>query len=484
MRPQLIIDCGSRVLSALLVLPDGETVPVSQEIRNVATRHVSSDVLFDPRVPEHPDFVWEDAIESLARARPRDFFQRARRIGLRRPWDAHASADLLRLASPMAVLSSSAALADRVASQALPHFSLALIDALLEPAFAFVADRKLTANEIDPVLIVQPRAGRAVRSGLHKLVRRRGFGRPMIVNREVAAALSLLDQSCNECVVVDSTDDDLHVHRITFIGAPERLVRSVRSSTLRGLGWSHWVSRIALALGTTPSPSFDRLLLALLTGSPDALPSPLTHAALQAALDETWVETERRTWTPRLRGQFDAVGIGADAQLLLVGEIFALDGLRRVFGSSSASGPLDLPARGVAAAMRWSFAEPSRTLQLASAGSVRLDTLHGEALPLLESFQLPAAGELCHLEREFRFAGEPSGDAAFLVHLLWGTDSVPEGNATLSAIPIRRHGSDELHMTVRLRRSRSGAVLSGTVAVSAGRDTVTARFTQEVEVKR
>ena len=484
MRPQLIIDCGSRVLSALLVLPDGEAVPISQEIRNMATRHVSADVLFDPRITEHFDFVWDDAIESLAKARPRDFFQRARRIGLRRTWDAQASADLLRLASPMTVLSSAGALADRVAADTLPHFSLALLDALLEPAFAFVAERRMGANEIDVVLIVPPRAGSALCTGLQKLIRRRGFGRPMIVNREVAAALSLLVQAAIECAVIDATDDDLHVQRITFLGAAERMVRSVRSSTLRGLGWPHWRSRIAAALDTTASAAFDRSLLALLTGSPESLPPSVSHAALSAALDETWIERERVEWTARLTEQFESIGIGVDAPVLAVGEIFALDAVRRAIGAPPQSNALELPARGVAAAMRWLYAQSSRTLQLASAGSVRLDTLHGEAVPLVESFQLPAPGESCHFQRSFRFAGQPFVNEAFLVHLLWGTDTTPEGNATLSAIPIHRRGSEELQLRVHLRRSRGGSLLSGTARVSAGHETVTARFTHEVEVRR
>ena len=42
MTPRLIIDAGGRVLSAVLVLDDGQLVPISQEIRNTATRLVST----------------------------------------------------------------------------------------------------------------------------------------------------------------------------------------------------------------------------------------------------------------------------------------------------------------------------------------------------------------------------------------------------------------------------------------------------------
>ena len=112
MRPQLIIDCGGGALSALLATADGELVPFSQEIRQVATRHVSPAILFEPRIVESPDFIWEDALETLSKSSAQNFFQRARRVGIRRPWDPNASAEALQLASPLTVLSSPAALAD------------------------------------------------------------------------------------------------------------------------------------------------------------------------------------------------------------------------------------------------------------------------------------------------------------------------------------------------------------------------------------
>lgn len=480
MRAQLIIDCSGRVLTALLVTPDGQIVPVSQEIRNVATRHVSMDVLFDPRVAEHPDFVWEDALESLAKARPRDFFLRARRIGLRRPWDGQVSADALRLASPLAALSSAAALADRVAADALPHFSLALLDALLEPAFAFVTDRKLAPAEVDAILVIPSQTGRVARNGLQKLVRRRGFRGATIIRREIAAALALLEESCHECVVLDAAEDDLHIHRISFEGESGRAIRTTQSSTLRGLGWSHWVSRIASALGTSASQSLDRTLVAFLTGSPESLPSPLTYAAFAAALDDAWIEAERQLWAAHLRLQ-------CDAPTILAGEIFALEPVRRVFDRSAMEGgAVDLLARGVALAVLWRAADPSRTLLLASGGSLRLDTLRGDAIELLGPAEMPGPGEACHVQRTFLFAGEPAGETAFLVHLLWGTDGAPEGNATLSALPLELHGhgDGELQVKVHLRRSRSGALLSGTAEARAGRNSVTAQFTHELEVRR
>jgi len=166
MRPQLIVDCG-HVLSALLVTADGQFVPCSQEIRQVATRHASTGILFDPRIAEHPDFVWDEALETLAKATPRNLFQRARRVGLRRPWDPQAVPEALQLASPIDVLSSAAALADRNAD-ALPAVAFALLDALLDPLFAFVADRRIAPTDVEPVVVLPAHASRPARVVLEK----------------------------------------------------------------------------------------------------------------------------------------------------------------------------------------------------------------------------------------------------------------------------------------------------------------------------
>ncbi|HEY0373093.1 MAG TPA: hypothetical protein VGD79_13900 [Thermoanaerobaculia bacterium] len=481
MRAHLIIDCGGRVLTALLIQPDGSIVPVSQEVRGVATRYVSMDVLFDPRLTEGPEFVWEDAFESLERARPRDFFRRARRVGMWRPWDGTAPAGALRLAPPLDVLSSAVALADRSCAEALPRFSLALLDALLEPAFAFAAERRLAPADVDVTLVIPSRAGRAARIGLQKLVRRRGFARASIVRRELAVALSLLDASTRECVVIDATGEDLHVHRVMLDASG--MMRAAQSSTLRGFGWSHWVTRIATALGGTASRSFDRSLVALLTGSPESLPSTITHTELHAALGDRWVEAERNAWSERLRATLETVAAG-NVPLLFAGEVFALDAVRRVFGGSPSSGDgIDIAVRGVAQALA---GDPPRTLLLGSAGSLRLDSLRGEALELLSPDQLPAPGESCHVERTFRFAGEPSAGSAFLFHLLWGADPATEGNATLAAVPLALNQQEdgELHVTVHLRRSRSGALMSGTAEAKTGRGAAKAQFTHDLEVRR
>lgn len=486
MRAQLIIDCGGRVLSALLVTADGQIVPVSQEILSVAARHVSTDVLFDPRVPEHPDFIWEDALETLAKARPRDFFHRARRIGLRRPWDAQASPDALLLASPLTVLSSAAALADRSAAAALPQFSMAILDALLEPAFAFVVERKLAPADVDPIFVIPSHTGRAARNGLQKLVRRRGFRSATLVKREIAATMGLIEEEACDALVVDATDDDVHLHRVAVEGGPDASVRTIRSSTLRELGWSHWVSRIAAALRTSASPAFDRALVARLTGSPESLPATLTFAALSEVLDEAWVEAERCEWNDRLREHLRELG-ATNSRIVLLGEIFGLDPVRRVFDAARLDAPtLDRTVRGVAMAMRWLAADASRRLRLASAASLRMNSMRGEAVELLAPGQLPAPGESCHFERGFRFAGDGFADKSFLVHLLWGTDSVPEGNATLCVMPLelQRPGDRDLRLTVHLRRSRGGERLNGTAEARIGHNAAAAQFAEELEVRK
>jgi len=489
MRPQLIIDYG-RVLSALLVTADGQLVPCSQEIRQVATRHVSTDILFDPRVAEDADFVWDEALETMGKATPRNLFQRARRIGLRRPWDPQATTDALQLASPIGVLSSAAALADRNAAAALPAVAFALLDALLEPTFAFIADRRIAASDVDPFVVVPAHASRRARMVLEKLFRRRGFRRLTVVRREIAAAMALLEMAPVTCVVADASDDDLHLHRVAIADGDGHVRRfcTVASATAPGFGWSHWTGQIAAALQTAASSAFERGLLSLLTGSPESLSSRVTHGALQSVLDDAWVGARADEVREKLRAPLAAIG-AEEVPFVFAGEIFALDAVRKAFGAKSAlNAPvLDHSVRSMALAMRWLHGGKSRKMEIARGGTLRLDTGRGEAVELLTAAQLPEPGESCHLAAGFRFAGDMAG-TAFLLNLVWGADRASQGNATVCALPLelRPETGGTLRLTVRLRRSSSGRRLSGTVEARMPGDIVAARgqFAEELEVTR
>lgn len=473
MRPQLIIDLGGRVLSALLVTADGELVPCSQDIRQVAARHVSNDILFDPRVVEGRDFLWEDALEMLAKTDARTFFQRARRVGVRRPWDAQAAADALQLSSPLTVLSTPGALADRVVDGVLPRVALAMLDALLEPVFAFALERQLAAQELDPVVILPGQAGRHARLVLQKLFRRRGSRSPFVVRRELAAAMALVDKAPCECLVIETSETDLHLHRVAVGGgADERRLRTIASATLIGFGWNHWSGRIAEALRLTPSAAFERALTALLSGSPDSLPARLTYAALDGALDAAWIDAN--DLSERLRAPLAALGAD-ELPAIFAGEIFAIEAVCRALPVRAV--PQSDLLRNVASAMR-------APVVLEPGGTLRVNTLRGEAMELLPGTQLPEAGEACRVETDFRLGGD--GGQSFLLHLLWGADRAPEGNTTLCAMPMKLTGETGLRLTVHLRRSHGGHRLHGTVEARMPRNVVVARrrFTQELEVMR
>ena len=489
MRPQLIIDCGGTVLSALLVTGDGQIVPCSQDIRGVAVRHVSTSLLFEPRVSEDSDFVWEDALESLAKAGGRDFFQRARRIGLRRPWDPRAAADALPLASPLAVLSSPVALADPSVHGVLPRMTAVLLDALLDPMFAFVAGRH-AFSDVEAVVVLPAHASRAARLVLEQIFRRRAFHQVTIVRREIAAAMALAAGAPLQCIVVDATDDDLHLHRVVIDGdAAELRFRTAASATAHGLGRGEWISRIAAAARVTPSSTFERNLTTLLSGSPESLPPRFTQSALQNVLDDAWVEKQRRNVTERLFEPLGCLAAAPDAPRLFVGDIFALEAVRRSFGDTASPIPaLDRVTRGVAAAMQWLGGSAGRRLVLTPGGSLRLDTLHGDAIELIPRAQLPEPGETCRVETAFRFAGDAGSDKTLLVHLQWGSDRAPEGNATLCALPLdlRQRRGDELRLALQLRRNRAGTRLRGSVEARLPHGAVAARaqFAEELEVRK
>lgn len=466
MTPQLIFDCSGNILSALRVTADGEIVPCSQEIQQVATRHVSAAILFEPRIIEDRDFIWEDALESLSKATPQNFFQRARRIGLRRPWDPQASADALQLASPLAVLSSPAALADRVAGAALPRVASALLDAMLDPLFACARDDR----DCEAAVIVSPRTSRRARLVLSNIFRRRSMRRLTVVPREIAAAMALTAQAPCACIVVEASNTALHIHRVEVEGNPQApRFRATRSIALPDLGRTHWLAQIAGALNEKPSAALDRSLTSLLTGSPDALPPRVTHASLERALDDDWVRTH--ALADRMRETLVEVA-GENLPMLLVGDLFSLPPMRALLGTRAIHAPqLDDGVRNVAASMRSAFT-------IASSRALRIGTSANQSFDLIAPEQLPAAGEACRVDTDFAIGGDGAGTAV-LIQLLCG-------DATLCAMPLDVRGCADVRLTLKLRRAANGSRVHGTLEARMPRDVVVARarFAEQLEVSR
>ena len=492
MRAQLIIDCGSRVLSALIVTADGRLVPCSHEIRQTAMRHLPSEVAFERRVTERADFLWDEALEVLAKAQPHQFFARARRIGLHRPWESGLAADAVRLASPLTVLSSPTALADPAVAQVLPAAAGALLDALLDPIFAFVAVRKLAPSELDAVVVVPAHAGSRAHAELRTLFRRRGFRRVAVISREIAAAMALVETPATECLVGDVSERGLHLHRVVLdADGSERRLTTIASATLRAWSWNEWLQRIAAALRddaarrqlAAPVPAaLDRALTAFLTGAPH---DAFSHASLQRVLDDSWRERCFGELVPHLREALAAVGGSGPA--IVIGELCGLDAIRRLLldaaGVAECAPASDVPVldrvvRGVAAATLWLRGDPARRLVLRAGGGLRINTLRSEAVEIVSNAQLPQPGEHCHVRTKLAFRGAVDSASPFLVHLLWGADRVPEGNATLCALRFDRGagGDGALRLAVHLRRSRGGRRLNGTVSVAGS---ARAHFTHE-----
>jgi len=490
MRPALIVDFSDRTFSALLVTAEGRIDPCSQEIRQVLTRTFSAEVLFDPQVTNDPDFDWDDAVEALTKAGTRGFFHRARRLGLRRPWELASPAEALRLSSPLAVLSSPAALADPLIQPVLPEVAIVLLDALLEPVFAYLANREHGARTMDAFVVVPASTGRQARLAFHKVFRRRGFRRLTIVSREVAAALALAGEPPAQLLVWDAMGDDLHLSKVAVESTAGRCrVQVLSARTVRGLGWPYWVRQILMALalkGRIPDPpgamlpALDRALMGLLSDSQDSADLPtspplrLTHELLQELFDAEGSQALLVDLLDRLGSHLAAFDIKG-SPVILLGAACGVEKIQKaILSLMDGSQPetvagiktLERGARGIAAARLWLRDETGRRVEIPPSGSLRLNTLHGDACELLPAAKLPSPGEQCCLQQAFHFAGDRGAADPFLLHLLWGADPSPEGNASLCTLPLERTSASgdggELLLSLHLRRSAGGR-LSATV---------------------
>jgi hypothetical protein len=491
MRPYLIVDFSARTLCALAITPDFRVLPLSQEIHQVVTRYFSSELLLDPRLTDDPEFPWEEAFESLTTTGARGFFSRARRLGLWRPWDRVAPANAVRLDSALALLSSPAALVDPLVRPVLPGAAILLLDALLDPVFSSFSELGFASRAAAAFAVVPVATGRHARLALHKVFRRRGFPGLTILPRPLAAAMALVEEPAAEALVWDVTGDDLSLHRVKVEPVENgRRFQTVAARTARGLGWPFWVRQIGAALGAhgripqPPGPlltALDRALTGLLSGSPEASELPaspplrLTCALLQEVFDgERLVQLSaelRRLLGPQLA----ALGAGG-LPVILLGAVCGHEPFQTlVLSLLGGSQPLPVaqkPAleravRGVAAALLWLGDDPGRSVTVLPAGGLRLNTLGDEACELLACGQLPGPGEPCHLQQRLRITGGREKDRTFLVHLLWGADPSPQGNASLCAMPVDREldGNGTFRLALRLQRSRNGRWLSGAIEV-------------------
>jgi hypothetical protein len=497
MRPRLIIDFGDRTIFALLVTPDGELLPCSQEVRQVTTRYFSTEILFDPKESERPDFFWEEALAPLAAADSRTLFARMRRLGVRRPWEFDSPAEALRLPSPLAVLSSPAALVDPLVKAVLPGVGVALLAGLLEPVFAAATSRGVSLQNTEAIVVVASSTSLQARRALYKVLRRCGFPQLTLLPREIAAGMVLAAEPPPEYCVWDMMGDDLHLHRVAVESWKEvRRFRTVTTRTIRGLGWPYWVQQVATALASTQrtdssrliAPSLDRALMGLLGGSHDSTEVPATPPLrlTHDLLNETFAPGQFPELAPEVHGlvrpvieELSAVGLPT----ILLGAICGLERMEALFlALSEASQPpavaqrssLERTAYGVADLLLWLRAAPGRRFEIPPSGSLRLNTLHGDTCELLTAEQLPSPGEHGHFQRSFHFAGSPQPAETFLLHLLWGADIAPEGNATLCTIPLELEpqvrGNGDLCLSLDLLRSRSGRRLTAHVEARLGRE--------------
>jgi hypothetical protein len=458
-RAQLIVDCGGKVLSAFLLTPDGDLLPWSQQIHGVAMRHVSLQLLFDPSISQRSDFSWDEAMESLAGTGAHNLLQRARRIGLQRPWDGPPPHALL-VDSPLGVLSSTAAAGRGAQASTLRMSSAALLEALLHPCFAFVTERAAPATT-DAVVVLPSHTGRLARLVLHSIFRRRGY-RLNIVHREAAVAMSLIEEPPPTCVVCDITDDDLRLQVVASgTGADGRTFDTVATRTVCGMGRRHWVQQIAAAL-ERPWPLVDRALTSLLTGCPDS-GERLTHATIDAACDAAWQERQRAALGQK-------IDLSAGEPMALAGDLCAIAPLRRTFGGDMLQTPYpDRAARGVATAALWLRANADRTVSMPLRGSIRVSSYGNATVPLLSAAQFPPPGQSCSIESRFQVDAAGGNTTSFLLHILRGDDHVQEGNTVLCAVPASAQDDGSLSLRLHVRRSRGGRRLSGIVETGVAR---------------
>ena len=494
--PQLIVDLRFRSVSAAALTAEGFVVPCRQQA-SAASGYFSSEIFLDPDFDHH---TADRELGLLSKCTVSNALAVGHSLGLRQPGETGGdSRKLVRLHHPLRVLSSVEAMLDRGRRQALRGAAYGLTDALLAPIFSALSAQGQEPREMSAEVVIPGSLGRQARVILAKIFRARGFRRIRLLPRELAAAMSLIDDSLSEVLVVDADDEDLHFHRVTLDPHPNKRILACRGSrTARGLGWSFWIRELAAALKTGGElrfsedelrPLIDRALLGLL-GAPYSTDVPavsgppirMTFGLLNELLRSLSPEGRERL-TEATRRAIRELGVG-DAPWLGLGSAFAVgrfdELLQQAIGAERLRVRLQVPAlerciHGVASALRWLRESPDRQIEASIAGSLRVSTLRGESIELVPWSLLHRLhpGQRHRARQLLRIEGNIEGDRRLPIHLVWGADPNPDSAAAVCALPLDLGGSkksvpEELEIALDLRLNRAGRKLSGTVRAACG----------------
>jgi hypothetical protein len=511
MQPCLVVDFREHSLFALLLTPEGEVVPCSQELGGVVTRYLSADVLLEPSVTERGDFDWEAVQELFAADCRPGFGMRRRRLGLLRPWELKPGTEAVVIQHPLQVLSSPAAALDRTQRQDLLDAAAALTLELLSPVFLFLAQRGLAASEMEAAVVVPAQAGSRAIELLRRIFRQAGFRRLGLLRREAAAALALLAEgSPAGHLVVDLEDDALHVHKVLLEQRAELLVlRNAGSRSLRGMGRSWLVQRIAAALRSagrmaerTPAAALDRGLAGLCGGPypaevagepPLRLNRGMLAELFDAGLGEELAKELDRRLRPVLR-DLDAGG----APLVTLGSALAIGELETMLvwaaGGKQPASVTQTPvrercARGAAALLSWRAGGIGRQVEVHEASGLRIDSLRGGSIEVLPVERLPRRpGEsraFCQHLRVESAADPVFAPGQLVVNFLWGCNPDPQYSATVCTLALDldaplREAQPHLSLQIAVRRSRHGWLVgTASAALGGARDRRWLRFPRE-----
>jgi hypothetical protein len=470
-----------------------------------------ADWLLDPTVTEGGDFDWEAVEDLFQPGARRPFAVRARRLGLMRPWELPPGAEVVALQNPLAVLSSSVALAEPAQRRDLLEAAAALTRELLAPVFQFVSHQGLEPRDLGVVAVVSSQTARRAVLLLHKVFRQAGFQHLGVLRRETAAVLALLGtSSSSRNLVVDVEDEALHVHRMLLEQRPgEVVVQTAGSRSLRGLGRSWLVQRLAAALSRagrlperTSIAALDRALLGLSGGGypPEVAGDPplrITHALLgevlaQGLVDELAADLDRRL-LPEIQDlggePAPAVGLGSALAVAEMEQLVVRAAGGRLPASVTRTPSYERCARGVAALLSWLAGDPERRFEIRAAGGLRVDTLRGGSIQLLPATASPEApGESLVVRQLLCLESDPGaagGAGQLAIDLLYGCNPDPLYGATLCTLTLDLASppdGPEIHLALELhlKRSRHGQLCGMASAVLDGaRDEQRLRFADD-----
>lgn len=514
MKPHLIIDFRERCLFSLLIDKSGHIRPCTQDIEEKTLRYFFGEIFLDPGM--YLDLNEEQLVNLFSGFEKSrfDILRRGKEIGWMRPHQLKIEEAAIPLKNPLNILSSAWLSESKAVNHSILCVSRVILDFLLEPIFRFLKENEFVFSQVKVTVVVPRYFSHRARLLLHLVLRERKFNGTMIIVREIAAAMSGLENMSPGIInIIDIENENTHLYRIEVKKSAHVLqIECTLCTTIPELGWQSITGKIGGILLKNKSikdqsgmyraylaQAFMGLVFNVISTK---IPSKPPVNVTQNMVDELLESLENEIWTddPFKQLKDSLASIKKNGEMIIpIGMSFMIGSFEtevlRDFDDSRCLDilvrrPVERTAYGLAAGFRWLDQAPGRSIKIMNAATLRLVTRPAESMELAARHLLPAEPGECRIIKQIfdvHIDDKVSEDTIFF-NLQWGNSMNPESNMNVCLLSLNAGRKDiekngGISIVLNLQMAKTGKELIGNVKIELGSKSAAGRFIVDNQVK-